>query len=201
MPLKFAAVSPDAATTAPLVGEAKVAAAQNRARFTAVAAQVDASAAALRQAQINLLSALQSSDVTLDDINNYVVQLQDFVEIYSILRADKRGGIAMAVENGTPLGRELLSALEAVNGLIPKAAASPQDLNNLRATRARLIEQIGTLVDTNLNRASQEYRAATSSLQGASASIHNAISGMESVAKAVETLAKTLDLVARLIAA
>jgi hypothetical protein len=106
----------------------------------------------------------------------------------------------MAVENGTTLGRELLNALEAVNGLIPMAA-SPQNLNNLRTTRARLIEQIGTLVDTNLNCASQEYRAATSCLQGASASIHNAISGMESVAKAVETLAKTLDLVARLIAA
>jgi hypothetical protein len=106
----------------------------------------------------------------------------------------------MAVDNGTTLGRELLNALEAVNGLIPKAA-SPQDLNNLPTTRARLIEQIGTLVDTNLNRPSQEYRAATSGLQVASASIRSAISGMESVAKAVETLAKTLDLVTRLIAA
>jgi hypothetical protein len=106
----------------------------------------------------------------------------------------------MAVDNGTTLGRELLNALEAVNGLIPKAT-SPQELNNLRATRARLIEQIGTLVDTNLNRASQDYRAATSGLHGASASIRSAISGMESVAKAVETLAKTLDLVTRLIAA
>jgi hypothetical protein len=84
---EFAAVGPNAAIRAPLVGEAKVVAAQNRARFTIVAAQVDASAAALREAQINLLSALKSSDVTLDDINNYVVQLQDFVEIYSILRA------------------------------------------------------------------------------------------------------------------
>jgi hypothetical protein len=106
----------------------------------------------------------------------------------------------MAVDNVTTLGRELMNALEAVNSLIPKAT-SPQDLNNLRTTRARLIEQIGTLVDTNLNRASQEYRVATSGLQGASASIRSAISGMESVAKAVETLAKTLDLVARLIAA
>lgn len=106
----------------------------------------------------------------------------------------------MALDNGTTLGRELLNALEAVTGLIPKAT-SIQDLNNLRTTRARLIEQIGTLVDTNLNRASQEYRAATSGLLEASASIRSAISGMESVAKAVETLAKTLDLVARLMAA
>jgi hypothetical protein len=84
---EFVAVGPDAAIRALLVGEAKVAAAQNRVQFTTVTAQVDASAAALREAQIKLLSALKSSDVTLDDINNYVVQLQDFVEIYSILRA------------------------------------------------------------------------------------------------------------------
>jgi hypothetical protein len=84
---EFAAVGPDPAIRAPLVGEAKVVAAQNRARFTTLAVQVDASAAALREAQINLLYALQSSDVTLDDINNYVAQLQDFVETYSILRA------------------------------------------------------------------------------------------------------------------
>ena len=106
----------------------------------------------------------------------------------------------MAVDSGPTLGRELLNALEAVTSLIPKAV-SPQDLNNLRAMRARLIEQIGTLIDTNLDRSSQEYRAATSGLQGASASIRSAISGMESVAKAVETLAKGLDLVSRLIAA
>ena len=106
----------------------------------------------------------------------------------------------MALDNGTTLGRELLHALEAVNGLIPKAV-SPQDLNNLRTTRAGLLEQIGTLVDTNLNRPSQEYRAATSGLQVASAPIRSAISGMESVVKAVETLTKTLDLVTRLIAA
>jgi hypothetical protein len=84
---ELAAVGPNAAIRIPLVGEAKVVAAQNRARFTTLAAQVDGSAAALREAQINLLSALQSSDVTLDDINGYVGQLQDFVEIYSILRA------------------------------------------------------------------------------------------------------------------
>lgn len=84
---EFAAVGPDAAIRAPLVGAAKVVAAQNRARFTTLAAQVDASAVALREAQINLRSALQSSDVTLDNINSYVGQLQNFVEIYSILRA------------------------------------------------------------------------------------------------------------------
>lgn len=84
---EFAAVGPNAAMRAPLVGEAKVAAAQNRARFTTLAVQVDGSAVALREAQINLRDVLQSSDVTFDGINSYVTQLQDFVEIYSILRA------------------------------------------------------------------------------------------------------------------
>jgi len=64
-----------------------VVAAQNRVQFSTVAVHVDGSAAALREAQINLRYALQSSDVTLEDINSYVAQLQDFVEIYSILRA------------------------------------------------------------------------------------------------------------------
>jgi hypothetical protein len=100
----------------------------------------------------------------------------------------------------SPLGRELLTALETLNGLIPKAR-SAHDRNNLRKTRARLLEQLGGLVDTNLDRASQEYRAATSGLQAASASIDSAIRGMQSVAKAVETLAKALDLVAQLIPA
>ncbi len=84
---EFAAVGPNAAMRAPLVGEAKVVAAQNRARFTTLAVQVDGSAVALREAQINLRDVLQSSDVTFDGINSYVTQLQDFVEIYSILRA------------------------------------------------------------------------------------------------------------------
>jgi hypothetical protein len=106
----------------------------------------------------------------------------------------------MALGNDTTLGRELLNALEAVNGLILKPA-SPQDRENLSHTRARLIEQIGALVDTNLNRANQDYQRATSSLQAASGLIRRAISDMESVAQAVETLARALDLVTRLIAA
>jgi len=106
----------------------------------------------------------------------------------------------MALGNGTTLGRELLNALEAVNGLILKPA-SPQAREDLRNTRARLIEQIGALVDANLDRASQDYQRATGGLQAASGSIRSAISGMESVAQAVETLAKALDLVSRLIPA
>jgi len=83
----FAAVGSNAAIRAPLIGEAKVVAAQNMARFNTVAAQVEGSAAALRKAQINLRDVLQSPDVTIENVNSYVSQIQDFVEIYSILRA------------------------------------------------------------------------------------------------------------------
>jgi hypothetical protein len=106
----------------------------------------------------------------------------------------------MAVANDMTLGRELLHALEAVNGLILKPA-SPQERQHLSQTRARLIEQIGALVDTNLDRASQDYQQATSGLQTASGSIRRAMNGMDSIAQAVETLAKVLDLVTRLIPA
>jgi len=83
----FAAVGPNAAISAPLIGEAKVVAAQNMARFNTVAAQVESSAAALREAQNNLRDVLHSPDVSVASINSYVSQIQDFVEIYSILRA------------------------------------------------------------------------------------------------------------------
>ena len=72
----------------------------------------------------------------------------------------------MALANDTTLGRELLNAFEAVNGLILKPA-SPQEREHLSQTQARLIEQIGALVDTNLNRAYQDYQRATSGLQAA----------------------------------
>ncbi|HEX9871814.1 MAG TPA: hypothetical protein VGC99_25105 [Candidatus Tectomicrobia bacterium] len=84
----------------------------------------------------------------------------------------------MAPANDTTLGRELLHALEAVNGLILRPA-SPQDREHLSQTRARLIEQIGALVDTNLDRANQDYQRATSGLQAASGSIRRAMSGAD----------------------
>jgi hypothetical protein len=82
-----AATGPNPALNGALIGEARVVAAQNMARFNTVAAQVEGSAAALREAQINLREVLQSPDVTVENINRYVSQIQDFVEIYSILRA------------------------------------------------------------------------------------------------------------------
>ena len=54
----FAAAGPNPALSAPLIGEAKVAAARNMARLHTVAAQVEGSEAALREAQINLREVL-----------------------------------------------------------------------------------------------------------------------------------------------
>jgi len=98
------------------------------------------------------------------------------------------------------LGRRLLATLEDVNALIPKVK-SPAQLTNLRESRKKLLQQIGTLVDTNLDSAAVEYREATRGLQDASTSIRNALKEMESVAKAIELLAKAVDLVAKLVVA
>jgi hypothetical protein len=71
---------------APLVSEACVVAERNRQRFDTVSAEVRRSLAALRQAQINLRYALQSTGVSLEEINGYVAQVEEFVQIYRILR-------------------------------------------------------------------------------------------------------------------
>jgi hypothetical protein len=78
----FAAVGPNAAISTPLIGEAKVVAAQNQERFTFVSVRVVDSAAALREAQINLYDMLQGTAVTYEDIDRYVAQIQDFVRVY-----------------------------------------------------------------------------------------------------------------------
>lgn len=69
-----------------LIGEAQVVAEGNRTRFKSVAAQVNNSVAALREAQMNLRYALQSADVTIEDIDGYAAQIEDFVKTYRILR-------------------------------------------------------------------------------------------------------------------
>ena len=98
------------------------------------------------------------------------------------------------------LGRRLLVTLEDVNALIPKAKSAAQ-LKMLKDSRKKLLEQIGILVDSNLDSASEEYRAATLGLQEASTSIRDALKDMENVAKAIELLAKAVDLVAKVAAA
>ena len=102
----------------------------------------------------------------------------------------------MPPQKDEKLGRGLLRMLEEINALIPKAQA--EDLENLKKTRAELLDRIGTLVDANLDSASREYREATNGLNGASAAIQRAIAGIESVAKAVAAIAKVLELIAKL---
>lgn len=102
----------------------------------------------------------------------------------------------MGPENEETVGRRLVRMLDEINALIPKAQSG--DLENLKETRKRLLDQIGTLVESNLNRASQEYREAADGLGAASAAIRRAIAGMESVAKAVAAIAKAVELIAKL---
>jgi ElaB/YqjD/DUF883 family membrane-anchored ribosome-binding protein len=103
----------------------------------------------------------------------------------------------MAPEEG--LGRVLLRTLEELNTLIPKAKKQ-KDIEALKAKRRKLLKQIETLVETNLDKASQEYATATRGLQTATNRIRKAITDIQKVAEAIEALGEALDLVARLIA-
>ena len=104
----------------------------------------------------------------------------------------------MASENDTPLGRHLLGTLEGINDLIPNASA--KELKALKQTRKRLLQQIGVLIDKNLDAASREYRRATMGVNDASKTIQDAIAGVKQVAEAIRALARAIDLIAKLIA-
>jgi hypothetical protein len=69
-----------------LVDEARVTARRNRDRFNLVADEVDKSAAKLREAEMNLLSAVQAGRVSTESIDSYATQIEDFVKLYKILR-------------------------------------------------------------------------------------------------------------------
>ena len=97
------------------------------------------------------------------------------------------------------LGRQLLSTLEDVNALFAKAATR-QDIERIDAQRTRLLNQIGALIDRNLDRASQDYIDATQALHAASGEIKNALQRLERVAQAITLLARALDAVAKLAA-
>ena len=96
------------------------------------------------------------------------------------------------------LGRALLRTLQDLDALIPKA--KDKDLPALRKKRKALLMKIEDLVETNLDKGSEEYAAATASLQDASAKIREAIANIAKVAKAIKILGQALETVARLVA-
>jgi len=96
-----------------------------------------------------------------------------------------------------PLGRQLLATLSDVNALYAKAATR-EDIERLDAIRSRLLDQLGTLVDRNLDSGSREYAAATLGLQNASAQINDALQRLDRVAQAITVLGQALDMVAKL---
>ena len=94
------------------------------------------------------------------------------------------------------LGRQLLATLRDVNKL--RAATTDTDRREeLKECRERLLDELGDLVDKNLDRASQEYKAATAGLTEASSMIRDTLEEMENVAKAISTIAKAIDLVSQ----
>lgn len=71
---------------AALVGEARVLAQRNRERFAAVAGRVAEAAAGIRAAEANLVQVVQSRDAESADIDRFAAEVEDFVQIYAILR-------------------------------------------------------------------------------------------------------------------
>lgn len=100
----------------------------------------------------------------------------------------------------TPLGQQLLATLKNVQSLMVHTN-DPDRLVELSNQRVALLDAIAKLVDANLNKGSQEYKAATAALQDASDMAQNAIKGLESVAKAIASVAKAVDVVSKLIPA
>jgi ElaB/YqjD/DUF883 family membrane-anchored ribosome-binding protein len=97
------------------------------------------------------------------------------------------------------LGRALLRTLQDLDALIPKV--SDTQLAELREKRAALLQSIGDLVETNLDKASVEYAQATAALDDASNRIREASANIAKVAQAIAMLGKALELAAKLAAA
>ena len=83
----IAARSPGAAAQAAVIGQARVLADQNKKRFDALATEIAASVSSLREAQINLRHAVQSRDITIEEIQTYAARIEELVKVYKILRA------------------------------------------------------------------------------------------------------------------
>ena len=83
----IAARSPGAAAQAAVIGQARVLADQNKKRFDALATELAASVSSLREAQITLRHAVQSRDISIEEIQSYAARIEDLVKVYKILRA------------------------------------------------------------------------------------------------------------------
>ena len=94
------------------------------------------------------------------------------------------------------LGRTMLRALKAINELIPSAPDARVEA--LEAERERLLEELGRLVDENLDQEGADYQAATAAMNAASVAIENALENMRKIAKAIALLGQALELAASL---
>jgi hypothetical protein len=82
-----------------------------------------------------------------------------------------------------------------------EATNDPDRLEELDAVRKRMSKQAGRLIEAELDKSTDQYKAATAGLQDASRAIRDAIRGLEAVKKAIEVAAEALDLVAKVAAA
>ncbi len=99
---------------------------------------------------------------------------------------------------GETLGQKLMETFDCLGELI-RTTHNQDRLNELKKLRKKLLTVIGSLVEANLRKASQEYKAAMEGLDNASQKIEEALKGMESVAETIKAIGEALDLVARLV--
>lgn len=69
-----------------IVEQARILAIENRSRFQSIAEEVRSSVEKLRKAESNLKYALQSGEISVEDVDAYLSQVQQLVEVYRILR-------------------------------------------------------------------------------------------------------------------
>jgi hypothetical protein len=97
----------------------------------------------------------------------------------------------------TTLGTQLSCALEEITKLVGRCT-NQEEFEKLKAQRGEILDKIAQLIDTNLRKESDEYKAATASLEAACIEIKKSIDGINSVASTITSIAKALDLVAKL---
>ncbi len=97
------------------------------------------------------------------------------------------------------LGQQLLDTIENIIALMEQTQ-DPDRRKELNSKRIKLSNEVGRLIEANLDAASAEYQAATSALVQASGTISEAIKGLESVKNAILMVAKAAELVGKVAA-
>lgn len=113
--------------------------------------------------------------------------------------APRKRSLSRGAQTPRGLGQQLLDTIEHIIVLMEQTQ-DPDRRKELNSKRIKLSNEVGRLIEANLDAASAEYQAATSALVQASATIAEAIKGLESVKNAILMAAKAAELVGKVAA-